>query len=41
MSEEKNILQSILEKKPLKLEDIIISHIEGDGNCFIGPYPYI
>ena len=30
----KNILQSILEKKPLIPEDVIISPIEGDGNCF-------
>ena len=34
MSEEKIILQSLLEKKPLNPEDVIISPIERDGNCF-------
>ena len=34
MSEEKIILQKVMDKKLLNPEDVIISPIEGDGNCF-------
>jgi hypothetical protein len=34
MKKEKSIIKKVLDKKPLNPEEVIISPIYGDGNCF-------